>query len=122
MTRPSHPPPTHGRRCAAAASGCAPSCPPTVHIPRSEVVVFGLDNIEVGHDIVAVYTSITSEPLNEFEFKRFLKMSLASHMVPKYLVHKKTFPSTGNEGKIDRLAVQEVALKELGVKTQGTDL
>jgi acyl-CoA synthetase (AMP-forming)/AMP-acid ligase II len=85
----------------------------------SEVVVFGIDNIEVGHDIVVVYTSNDSQPLNLPTLKRFLKDSLASHMLPKYIVHQESFPSTGNQGKIDIITVRERALISLGINSQG---
>lgn len=86
------------------------------HPDVSSVVVFGIDNIEVGHDIVAVYTTYDSDPLSRPKFIRFLRESLANHMVPRYLVHQETFPSTGNEGKIDRVSVRENALAQLGIK------
>jgi len=85
------------------------------HPNISSVVVFGIDNIEVGHDIVAVYTTYDTEPLNYQKFKRFLRESLASHMIPKFLVHQEIFPFTGNEGKIDRLTVRKSALIKLGI-------
>ena len=81
------------------------------------MVAFGIDNIEVGHDIVAVYTTNDLAPLNQSAFRRFLKESLASHMVPRYLVHQASFPSTGNEGKIDRVSVRENALIQLGINS-----
>ena len=87
------------------------------HPNVSAAVVFGIDNIEVGHDIVAVYTTNDLAPLNQSAFRRFLKESLASHMVPRYLVHMEDFPSTGNEGKIDRVAVRENTLFQLGINS-----
>jgi amino acid adenylation domain-containing protein len=87
------------------------------HPDVSAVVVFGVENIEVGHDIVAVYTTNNSEPLDQSTLKRFLKDSLASHMVPKYIVHQENFPATGNQGKIDRITVRRNAILQLGIDT-----
>jgi len=77
-------------------------------------VVFGIENIEVGHDLVLVYRTPGKEPLVQGELMSFLKENLPSHMVPKYQLHMPEFPATGNEGKIDRVSVIEVAKKQLG--------
>jgi len=79
------------------------------------VVVFGVENIEVGHDIVAVYTTKGTQAIPEPELKLHLKSCLASHMVPRYLLHQQAFPTTGNQGKIDRIRVLENALQILGI-------
>jgi acyl-CoA synthetase (AMP-forming)/AMP-acid ligase II len=84
----------------------------------ASVVVFGIENIEVGHDIVLVYTTTSRSPLDDAEFTRFMKRELPPHMVPKYLVHLPEFPTTGNEGKIDRVAVASRAKVQLGVSSE----
>lgn len=78
------------------------------------VVVFGIENIQVGHDIVACYTSTNGQLISEGILRQFLKSNLPTHMIPKYLLYFDTFPSTGNQGKIDRVAVQNQALSILG--------
>lgn len=77
-------------------------------------VVFGVENIEVGYDLIAVYTTKNLEPISDSELFQYLKVKLASHMIPRFLVHQQQFPSTGNQGKIDRLVVRENALNYLG--------
>ncbi|HMH89502.1 MAG TPA: hypothetical protein VK586_00305, partial [Streptosporangiaceae bacterium] len=68
-------------------------------------VAVGLPNIEIGEDIALVY--ISSGPVAEADFRRFLKAELPGHMVPRFLVPQPLLPITGNEGKIDRRAVRE---------------
>jgi amino acid adenylation domain-containing protein len=81
----------------------------------SSVLVFGIENIDVGHDIVLVYTTQNADSLNESEFRLYLKKNLPSHMQPQYIVQQKIFPVTGNQGKINRQIVKEKALKTLGI-------
>jgi acyl-CoA synthetase (AMP-forming)/AMP-acid ligase II len=77
----------------------------------SEVVVFGIDNIAVGNDIVAVYTTHDLQPIEEITLIASLKRGLSSHMLPKYFIHMQSFPVTGNQGKIDRVNIRDLALK-----------
>lgn len=81
----------------------------------NSVVVFGIENIEVGHDIVAVYTTHNNSELNKQLAIQFLKINLPTHMVPKFLVHQEFFPHTGNQGKIDRVTVKQNAKQCLGI-------
>lgn len=80
-------------------------------------VVFGIENIAVGHDVVAVYTTRTGACLDEKTLKTFLRANLAPHMLPTHLVHQATFPTTGNQGKIDRVFVQQQAMVSLGISS-----
>jgi acyl-CoA synthetase (AMP-forming)/AMP-acid ligase II len=79
----------------------------------NSAVVFGIDNVEVGHDIVAVFTTQDGQPIVEAELNQFLKRNLATHMQPRYLVHQADFPTTGNQGKVDRVLVRKSALQYL---------
>ncbi|ORT57380.1 hypothetical protein BKD26_24275 [Streptomyces sp. CB03238] len=76
----------------------------------------GVRNIEIGEDIALFYSSSDTEPVDETEFRGFLKDSLPSHMVPRHLWQRDTLPSTGNDGKIDRqaLAAEAAALLDAG--------
>ena len=71
------------------------------------IVVFGIDNIDVGQDIILVYTTKKLQPLSEAKFRLYLKKHLPNHMQPKYIIYQKTFPVTGNQGKIDRGKVRD---------------
>jgi amino acid adenylation domain-containing protein len=85
------------------------------HPDVCNAIVFGIENIDVGHDIVMVYTTQNTHSLNESEFRLYLKKNLPSHMQPQYLVHQEIFPVLGNQGKINRQIVKEKALKTLGI-------
>lgn len=74
-------------------------------------VAFGKESQENGEDIVLVYTSTTGSPLDESLVRNFLVQNLPRYMVPQFFVHLPEFPTTGNEGKIDRLSVQGFALE-----------
>ena len=78
----------------------------------SQVVVFGVDNIDVGSDIVVAYTTYNQMPLEQSYLLAKLKNLLPSHMLPSYLVHHKNFPSTGNQGKIDRSLVKKITIEQ----------
>jgi amino acid adenylation domain-containing protein len=85
------------------------------HPAVQAAVAFGIENIDVGHDLVAVYTTKDGSPIPEPVFRQYLKVHLPTHMVPRYLVHQRAFPSTGNQGKIDRVSVRDTALASLGL-------
>ena len=69
-------------------------------------VVFGKENIKVGHDIILAYTTVDKKPIEKAILKSYLKNKLPFYMYPKYIFHLNEFPITGNEGKIDRVSVQ----------------
>ncbi|MGI8667032.1 MAG: AMP-binding protein [Jatrophihabitans sp.] len=68
-------------------------------------VAIGVANIEIGEDIVLVYTA--PDGVDEAAFRQYLKAELPMHMVPRRLVEHGTLPATGNQGKIDRQAVRD---------------
>jgi acyl-coenzyme A synthetase/AMP-(fatty) acid ligase len=76
-------------------------------------VVFGIENIKVGHDIVLAYTSIDRKSIDIKELRKFAKNHLPFHMVPKYFFHFEEFPVTGNQGKIDRVTVVKSLEKKI---------
>jgi acyl-coenzyme A synthetase/AMP-(fatty) acid ligase len=77
-------------------------------------VIFGIENENVGHDLVLIYSLNSNETLETKELENYLKFNLPSHMVPKYYFHVTEFPSTGNDGKIDRVSIINHVKKELG--------
>jgi acyl-CoA synthetase (AMP-forming)/AMP-acid ligase II len=81
-------------------------------------VVFGVENIEVGHDLVLVYRTADKEPIPQVELISFLKKELPSHMVPKFQIHMSDFPVLGNDGKIDRVAVIAIASRLLKLEKE----
>ena len=68
-------------------------------------VVFGRDNIDIGQDIILIYTTSDKKELSKKLLLHYLKERLPSHMVPKHIYYIDEFPITGNEGKIDRQSV-----------------
>ena len=68
-------------------------------------VVFGIENINVGHDIVLVYCTDNHNPIQKEILINKLKKDLPFYMVPKFIFHLKDFPVTGNQGKIDRVSI-----------------
>ena len=78
-------------------------------------IAFGVTNPDIGEDIVLVYTSIDREPVDDKILLQYLKDALPRYMVPTYILHMEELPSTGNEGKIDRVAVQTMARRQLGL-------
>ena len=90
-----------------------------VRFPGVEAcVAFGVPHPAIGEDIVLAYAS--SAPVDRPAFERYLKASLPPHMVPHHLVTSDRFPSTGNQGKIDRQQVIEAARVRLGVAVDAT--
>jgi acyl-coenzyme A synthetase/AMP-(fatty) acid ligase len=68
-------------------------------------VVFGRDNIDVGQDIILIYTTSDKKELSKKLLLHYLKEKLPSYMVPKYIYYNDEFPITGNEGKIDKQSI-----------------
>jgi acyl-CoA synthetase (AMP-forming)/AMP-acid ligase II len=85
------------------------------HPEIREAVAFAIPNIEVGEDIGCAYTTKNADALPERTLKQYLKNNLPGHMVPAYLIHFDSFPITGNQGKLDRKTIKELALSRLGV-------
>jgi len=85
------------------------------HEKVTAAVAFGVTNVEVGQDIVLAYETADRQPLNEKLFMNFLNLSLPRHMVPTYLVHFEQFPATGNQGKVDRVSVEQKAREILKI-------
>ena len=83
------------------------------HPEVREAVAFAIPNIEVGEDIGCAYTTDTGNPVPERTLKQFLKNTLPPHMVPTYLIHFDGFPITGNQGKLDRKTIKELAFSRL---------
>jgi acyl-coenzyme A synthetase/AMP-(fatty) acid ligase len=84
-----------------------------IRFPHIEqCVALGIPNIEIGADIALAYTAV--QPIDEAAFRAFLREALPRHMVPRHLVAQDRLPSTGNQGKIDRSAVAESVLAQLG--------
>lgn len=76
-------------------------------------VAVGVANIEIGADIAVAYTA--ADEIDQQALQSFLEDGLPRHMVPRFLVAQDVFPTTGNQGKIDRQAVAEAVLHRLGV-------
>jgi amino acid adenylation domain-containing protein len=79
----------------------------------SASAAFGIQNIDIGEDIALAYTVRTEPRVDETAFRQHLKRTLPSHMAPRHLVRFDSFPSTGNDGKIDRQHTRESLLKQL---------
>ena len=89
------------------------------HERITAAVVFGVPNEEIGEDIVIAYSTDDQEPVPQSVLTQHLKDLLPRYMVPKYYAHMANMPSTGNEGKIDRISVKKTAYEELGLTTSG---
>jgi amino acid adenylation domain-containing protein len=72
-------------------------------------VAVGLPNVEIGEDIALVYSAAAD--VAEPDLRQFLRRELPAHMVPRFLLSRDSLPVTGNEGKVDRGAVER-ALRE----------
>ena len=83
------------------------------HEKITEAVVFGVSNQDIGQDIVLVYTTLDQKPIIEKLLLQFLKEQLPRYMVPKYIHYLIEFPSTGNEGKVDRLHIEKQVRSEI---------
>ena len=76
-------------------------------------VAFGIENLNVGHDIVLVYCTENRNSIDQAVLISSLKKDLPFYMVPKFILFMEDFPITGNQGKIDRLSVIDFAKKQL---------
>jgi acyl-CoA synthetase (AMP-forming)/AMP-acid ligase II len=83
------------------------------HSDVESVVVFGMDNIDIGQDIILGYTTVSGNPIPEDKYKALLKDLLPNYMVPRIYKHYRQFPVTGNGGKIDRAKVIEKYFSDL---------
>jgi acyl-CoA synthetase (AMP-forming)/AMP-acid ligase II len=83
------------------------------HPKVRSAVVFGIENVEIGHDIVAAYTSKDGVSIDKAELILFLRKNIANHMIPRHFIHHDNFQATGNQGKIDRVNVKEKTLSIL---------
>lgn len=85
------------------------------HQKVQQSVAYGIPNIEIGQEIVLAYTTSDGEPIDHNMLLQFVKKYLPSYMVPTHLIHLEEMPSTGNEGKVDRLLVVETTNAKLGL-------
>jgi len=79
-------------------------------------VVFGRENEVLGEEIVMVCilekTAVDVPDLTDL--KTHLRQRLAAYMIPQHIVFQYDFITTpGNQGKLDRASVKQLALKEL---------
>ena len=79
----------------------------------SSCVVFGLSDDDYGNLIILCYSSYNNVELSKNELFKYSKSNLPNHMIPKTFIFFKTMPSTGNQGKIDRVYVKNIALSML---------
>jgi acyl-coenzyme A synthetase/AMP-(fatty) acid ligase len=86
-----------------------------MHEKITSAVAFGIDNIDIGQDVVLSYETVDNLPINEKLLLHFFRQNLPSYMVPRYLLHFSQFLSTGNEGKVDRVWVQNQSKKLLRI-------
>ena len=78
-----------------------------------DVVAFGIDNPEIGQDIVLVYTTADGTPLASDTLTERFRLAMPHHMVPRWFLHLEAFPATANQGKIDRVLVRRLSLEKL---------
>lgn len=88
------------------------------HPEIQAAVAFGIQNIDVGEDIVCAYKTFGGNAVAEQTLRQYLKGRLPRHMVPTYLVHFEDFPITGNDGKIDRKKVKASARNRIGASVE----
>ncbi len=81
-------------------------------------VAFGIQNDEVGQDIVAVYSSHNRQEIDQTLLKNSACQFLARHMVPKFYIWIEHFPVTGNDGKLDRVFAKSHAEEKLSTEGQ----
>ncbi len=84
-------------------------------------IAFGIENVDIGHDIIVAYTTFDNLSIDENDLNRFLNLNMARHMIPKYLVRLESMPITGNQGKIDRILVKELSMKILALNNNAKD-
>jgi len=79
-------------------------------------VAFGITNPEIGEDIALAYTTIDRKQIDKNILTNYLKKALPDYMVPSHILHMRDFPTTGNQGKINRIDVESIVKKELGLQ------
>ena len=78
-------------------------------------IVFGHEHRLLGEEIILVCINKKDcKLLSSIEVKQFLQKKLASYMIPHHILFHNAFEVTaGNQGKVDRTAIKELALMEL---------
>ena len=66
------------------------------------VLAFGMKDESLGQIIFIVYTTFNKKKIPENLLISHGKKRLPTYMIPKKFIFKKIFPTTGNQGKIDR--------------------
>lgn len=81
-------------------------------------VAFGVEDEVLGEQIVLVCIQKDGHrPPEEVEIKSYLRQKLAAYMVPHKILFQESYEVTaGNQGKVDRTSVRELALKTLAVE------
>jgi amino acid adenylation domain-containing protein len=87
-----------------------------------DVVAFGIDNPEIGHDIAVVYTTTDRAPLLSDALTEHFRVAMPHHMVPRWFVHLESFPATANQGKIDRGTVRRLFMEKLAALSSMEEL
>jgi len=82
-----------------------------------DAVAFGVDNPQIGQDIVVVYLTADRAPLDSDALSEHFRLAMPHHMVPRWFVHLDTFPATANQGKIDRVLVRKLSMEKLAALT-----
>jgi len=77
------------------------------HHEVESAVVFGLENLSIGEDVVLIYSTFNGNQIAEEEYRLLLKELLPNYMMPNVIKHIQQMPVTGNGGKIDRTRVIE---------------
>lgn len=81
-------------------------------------VSFGIPNPEIGEDIVLAYTTIDRKQIDREVLIQYLKKALPDYMVPVHIIHMKDFSTTGNQGKIDRMSVENIVKEQLDIQNK----
>jgi amino acid adenylation domain-containing protein len=79
----------------------------------SDAVAFGIDNPEIGQDIVVAYTTVDHAPLACDGLTDHFRVGMPHHMVPRWFVHMEAFPATGSGGKIDRVLARRLSVEKI---------
>ena len=79
----------------------------------SDAVAFGVDNPEIGQDIVIVYTTMDRSRLASNALTDHFRASMPHHMVPRWFIHMEALPATGNGGKVDRVLARQLSMQKL---------
>ena len=78
----------------------------------NQCVVFSKKDDEIGEKIFLSYTSTNKKKIKDEKLKSFLIKKLPKHMIPEKIYFFKKFKITGNQGKIDRKNVINLAIKK----------